>query len=65
MLIAVKNYVLDILHGQEFMSTQPIKIKFRIRPVVTVAATLVRFDIVMTNRKFSVSSDGQKMFEFS
>ena len=44
-------------------SAQPIKVRFDFRPAVPAATNLIGYALLLTNKKISISSDGQRQFD--
>ena len=55
--------VFDFHHHQYYSSAQPIKVKFEFRPAAPAAKNLIGYALLLTNKKISISSDGQNQFE--
>ena len=58
-----KLYVFDSRHHQNFSSAQPIKVMFDFRPAVPAATNLIGYALLLTNKKISISSDGNRQFD--
>ena len=56
-------YVFDIRHHQDYSSAQPSKVTFDFKPAVPVATSLIGYALLLTNKKISISSDGQRQFD--
>ena len=56
-------YAFDIRYQKNFESSQPIKVEFKFDGVVP--AGIYGYDLVLTNKLISVSSDGQRMFDLT
>ena len=50
-------------HHQDYISAQPIKVRFDFRPAVPAATFLIGYALLSTNNIVSVSSDGQRQFD--
>ena len=53
-------YVFDIRHHQKYSSAQPINVRFDFRPTFPATTNLIGYPLLLTNKKISVSSDGQR-----
>ena len=63
-IILVIIYTLSIYDiKKNFESSQPIKVEFKIDGVIP--AGIYGYALVLTNKLFSISSDGQRMFDLS
>ena len=58
-------YVFDIRHHQDSSSAQPIKVGFDFRPAIPAATILFGYALLLTNKKISISSDGQRQFDLA
>ena len=56
-------YVFDIRHHQDYSSAQTIKVRFDFRPAVPAAINLIGYALLLTNKKVSISIDGQRQFD--
>ena len=56
-------YVFDIRHHQDHSSAQPIKVIFDFRPAVPAATSSIGYALFLTNKKISISSDGNRQFD--
>ena len=56
--------IFDIRHHQDYSSAQPIKVRLDFRPAVPAATNLIGYALLLTNKLVSMSSDGQKEFDF-
>ena len=56
-------YVFDIRYQQIFTVSQPIKVEFKFNGVVP--NDINGYALVLTNKLFSISSDGQRHFDLS
>ena len=54
-------YVFDIRYQKKFQNSQPIKVEFKFTGVVP--AGIYGYALVLTNKKISISSDGQRHFD--
>ena len=61
--IGYNIYAFDIRYQKNFESSQPIKVEFKFDGVVP--AGIYGYDLVLTNRLISISSDGQRMFDLN
>ena len=61
--IGYNIYAFDIRYQKNFESSQPIKVEFKFDGVVP--AGIYGYALVLTNRLFSISSDGQRMFDLT
>ena len=61
--IGYNLYVFDIRHHKRFSSAQPIKVMFDFRQPVPTATNLIGYALLLTNKKLSISSDGQRNFD--
>ena len=61
--IGYNIHVFDIRYQKNFESGQSVKLEFKFDAVVP--AVTYRFALVLTNRRISISSDGQRMFDLS
>ena len=61
--IGYNIYVFDIRYQKNFESSQPIKVEFKFDGVVP--AGIYGYALVLTNKLFSISSDGQRMFDLT
>ena len=61
--IGYNIYAFDIRYQKNFQSSQPIKVEFKFDGVVP--AGIYGYDLVLTNRIISISSDGQRMFDLN
>ena len=59
--IGYRLYVFDIRYQKNFESAQPIKVEFKFDGVVP--AGIYGYALVLTNKKISISSDGQRHFD--
>ena len=59
--IGYNLYVFDIIYQKNFVSAQPIKVKFRFSE--DIPAGIYAYALVLTNKLISVGSDGQRMFD--
>ena len=57
-------YIFDMRHHQDFSSAHTIKVRFKFRPGVPAATILIEHALLLTNKIFSKSSDGQKQFDW-
>ena len=60
---AYNLYVFDVRHHQDSSSAQRIKVRFDFRPAVPAATNLNGYALSITNKKLSISSDGQSHFD--
>ena len=56
-------YVFDIRHHHEYSSAQPIKVTFDFRLAVLAAINLIGYALLLTDKKLTYSSDGQRQFD--
>ena len=61
--IGYNIYAFDIRYQKNFESSQPIKVEFKFDGVVQ--AGIYAYALVLTNKLFSISSDGQRMFDLT
>ena len=61
--IGYNIYVFDIRYQKNFESSQPIKVEFKFDGVVP--AGIYGYALVSTNKLFSISSYGQRMFDLT
>ena len=61
--IGYNIYVFDIRYQKNFESAQPIKVEFKFDGVFP--ARIYGHALVLTNKLFSISSDGQRMFDLN
>ena len=59
--IGYNLYVFDIRYQKNFENAQPIKVEFKFDGVVP--AGIYGYALVLTNKKISSSSDGQRHFD--
>ena len=59
--IGYNLYVFDIRYQKDFEDSQPIKVEFKFGGVVP--AGIYGYALVLTNKKISISSDGQRHFD--
>ena len=59
--IGYNLYVFDIRYQKKFENSQPIKVEFKFDGVVP--AGIYGYALVLTNKKISISSDGQRHFD--
>ena len=59
--IGYNLYVFDIRYQKNFENAQPIKVEFKFDGVVP--AGIYGYALVLTNKKISISSDGQRHFD--
>ena len=50
-------------HHQEFISAQPVKVRFVFRPAVPAATNLIGYALLLKNKLLLLSSDGQRQFD--
>ena len=62
-IILVIIYIFYIRYQKSFESGQSVKVEFKIDGVVP--AGIYGYDLVLTNRLVSISSDGQRMFDLA
>ena len=60
--IGYNLYVFEIRYQKIFQSAQPIKVEFKVEGVVP--AGIYGYALMLTNRLISISSDGQRHFDF-
>ena len=56
-------YVFDIRHHQDYSSAQPIKVRFDFRPAVPLATNFIGYALLLTIKKISISSDGNRKLD--
>ena len=61
--IGYNIYAFDIRYQKNFESSQPIKVEYKFDGVVS--AGIYGYALVLTNKLFSISSDGHRMFDLS
>ena len=61
--IGYKQYVFDMRYRKTFESSQPIKVEFKFDGVMP--AGIYGYALVLTIKSISISSDGQRHFDFS
>ena len=61
--IGYNIYPFDIRYQKNFESSQPIKVEFKFNGIVP--AGIYGYALVLTNKLFSISSDGQRMFDLT
>ena len=61
--IGYNIYVFDIRYQKNFESSQPNKVEFKFDGVVP--AGIYGYALVLTNKLFSISNDGQRMFDLT
>ena len=61
--IGYNIYAFDIRYQKNFESSQPKKVEFKFNGVVP--AGIYGYALVLTNKLFSISGDGQRMFDLS
>ena len=61
--IGYNIYVFDIRYQKNFESSQPIKVEFIFDGVIP--AGIYGYALVLTNKLFYISSDGQRMFDLT
>ena len=54
-------YVFDIRYQKDFQNSQPIKVEFKFTGAVP--AGIYGYALVLTNKRISISSDGQRHFD--
>ena len=59
--IGYNLYVFDIRYQKDFENSQPIKVEFKFTGVVP--AEIYGYALVLTNKRISISSDGQRHFD--
>ena len=59
--IGYNLYVFDIRYQKDFENSQPIKVEFKFDGLVP--AGIYGYALVLTNKKISISSDGQRHFD--
>ena len=59
--IGYKLYVFDIRYQKNFENSQPIKVEFKFDGVIP--AVIYGYALVLTNKKISISSNGQRDFD--
>ena len=59
--IGYNLYVFDIRYQKNFENSQPIKVEFKF--IVVVPAGIYGYALVLTNKRISISSDGQPLFD--
>ena len=59
--IGYNLYVFDIRYQKDFQNSQPIKVEFKFTGAVP--AGIYGYALVLTNKKISISSDGQRHFD--
>ena len=59
--IGYNLYVFDIRYQKDFENSQPIKVEFKFDGIVP--AGIYGYALVLTNKKISISSDGQRHFD--
>ena len=60
-----KSFLSEILHHQIYISAKRIKVRFDFRAAVPAATNLIGYDLLLTNKLVSVSSDGQRQFDLT
>ena len=61
--IGYNIYAFDVRYQKNFESSQPVKVEFKFDGVIP--AGIYDYALVLTNRLFSISSDGQRMFDLN
>ena len=59
--IGYNLYVFDIRYQKDFQNSQPIKVEFKFSE--NIVGEIYGYDLVLTNKKISISSDGQRHFD--
>ena len=59
--IGYNIYAFDIRYQKNFENAQPVKVEFKFSE--NINAGIYRYALVLTNKLFSISSDGQRMFD--
>ena len=59
--IGFNSYVFDIRYQKNFQNSQPIKVEFEFSE--NIVGEIYGYALVLTNRKISISSDGQRHFD--
>ena len=59
--IGYNLYVFDIRYQKDFQNSQPIKVEFKFTRAVP--AGIYGYALVLTNKRISISSDGQRHFD--
>ena len=61
--IGYNIYAFDIRYQKNFESGQPVKVEFKFSE--NIPAGIYGYGLVLTNKLISISSDGQRMFDFN
>ena len=61
--IGYNIYAFDIRYQKNFENAQPVKVEFKFSE--NIAAGIYGYALVLTNRLVSITSDGQRMFDFT
>ena len=56
-------YLIDTIQHQNLTFLQLIKVRFDFKPAVPAATNLIGYAHLLTNRKKTISSDGQRHFD--